>query len=103
MALKEHNISVPANGTTQPAVESDNLGVRCIKLSVDNEHLACGLRCGNIIIYGITMVPIRELYQIEAHDCEVYSLDYSADVQKFLASAGKDRLLHIFDMSKVSI
>lgn len=78
-------------------------GVRCIKLSPDGKNLASGDRAGNIRIHETT--SMERLLKIEAHDAEVLCLEYSsldqADI-KLMASASRDRLIHVFDVNKVN-
>ncbi|XP_060533650.1 mitogen-activated protein kinase-binding protein 1 isoform X2 [Cylas formicarius] len=72
-------------------------GVRCIKVSPDGKHLASGDRSGNIRIHDTA--TMREQFKIEAHDSEVLNLEYSAPDSNYslLASASRDRLIHVFD------
>ena len=75
-------------------------GVRSLRLSPDGRHLASGDRSGNIRIFDLELQ--QDLCKIEAHDSEVLCLEYS-DEQTFggkslLASASRDRLIHIFDV-----
>jgi WD40 repeat protein len=46
-----------------------------------------------------------QLYKIEAHDSEVLSLEYSKPESglRLLASASRDRLIHIFSVDQVKI
>jgi mitogen-activated protein kinase binding protein 1 len=59
--------------------------------------MASGDREGNIRIYD--MMTFEEICRIEAHDAEVLCLEYSPTSSKhrFLASASRDRLIHIFN------
>jgi len=74
-------------------------GVRCVSISPDGEHLASGDRAGNIRIHHLQ--SMKELCRIEAHDAEVLSLQYSncrEGATSYLASASRDRLIHVFDV-----
>ncbi|XP_017050052.1 uncharacterized protein LOC108094137 isoform X4 [Drosophila ficusphila] len=75
-------------------------GVRCIKISPELQHLASGDRCGNIRVYSL--VNLRLLTTIEAHESEVLCLEYSNEriERKLLASASRDRLIHVFDVAQ---
>lgn len=75
-------------------------GVRCIKISPELQHLASGDRCGNIRVYSLTNLKL--LTTIEAHESEVLCLEYSNEKieRKLLASASRDRLIHVFDVSQ---
>ncbi|XP_063699886.1 mitogen-activated protein kinase-binding protein 1 isoform X2 [Culicoides brevitarsis] len=75
-------------------------GVRCIKVNSTNGHLATGDRSGNIRIYNFNTLKL--LSTIEAHDSEVLCLEYTNEKikRKLLASASRDRLIHIFDVEQ---
>lgn len=75
-------------------------GVRCIKLNCLNGHLASGDRSGNIRIYDLNQPKL--ITTIEAHDSEVLCLEYTNEKikRKLLASASRDRLIHIFDVEQ---
>lgn len=75
-------------------------GVRCIKISPDLKHLASGDRNGNIRIYNLATCKLIQC--IEAHEMEVLCLEYSNDKidRKLLASASRDRLIHVFDVAQ---
>jgi len=47
---------------------------------------------------------LKEVFFIEAHDAEILYLDYTKynDKIHLLASASRDRLIHIFNVNKVS-
>ncbi|KAM4640954.1 WD repeat-containing protein 62-like [Discoglossus pictus] len=73
-------------------------GVRVIKVRPDGQHLASGDRVGNIRVYDLGIFD--ELLAIEAHDGEVLCLEYSKPLTgvTMLASASRDRLIHILDV-----
>lgn len=94
-------------------------GVRCIDVSPDGLHLASGDRHGNIRVHDVqTMKEITGMKRV--HDAEVLSLTYSpvapplasipsprrrkmripsSDVTaSLLASGGRDRMIHLFDV-----
>ncbi|CAG0915557.1 unnamed protein product [Notodromas monacha] len=82
-------------------------GVRCIKISHDGKHLASGDRSGYIRVYN--MQSMEQIVQIEAHDSEILALEYSglqdspklrSKPRSYLASAARDRLLHVFAVHK---
>lgn len=78
-----------------------NEGLRCLKISPNGTELAVGSRSGAIKIYDLR--HYTEIKNIAAHDAEVLCLEYS-DPKKFggvcyLASASRDKLIHIFDVS----
>lgn len=91
--------------TTETVYDQKN-GVRCIRISPDGKHLASGDRAGNVRVHDIQFMD--ELCKIEAHDAEVLCLEYSSPVsvgkigsplrqRSLLASASRDRLIHVFD------
>lgn len=47
---------------------------------------------------------MKEQFKIEAHDSEVLCLEYSTNDSPYnmLASASRDRLIHVFDTKNVS-
>ncbi|TMW47455.1 hypothetical protein DOY81_007466 [Sarcophaga bullata] len=75
-------------------------GVRCIKISPELQHLASGDRSGNIRIYNLNNIKL--ITTIEAHESEVLCLEYSNEKieRKLLASASRDRLIHVFDVAQ---
>uniref|UniRef100_A0A5S6QY66 Mitogen-activated protein kinase-binding protein 1 n=1 Tax=Trichuris muris TaxID=70415 RepID=A0A5S6QY66_TRIMR len=73
-------------------------GVRSIKVSPDCQHLASGDRNGNIRIYS--MDDLSLLYDLPAHDGDVLCLEYSPQGSGLLASASRDRLLHLLDANR---
>ncbi|XP_051965560.1 WD repeat-containing protein 62 isoform X2 [Xyrauchen texanus] len=75
-------------------------GIRVLGISPDGQHLAAGDRSGNLRIFGLQFLD--ELLKIEAHDSEVFCLAFSPNetVLHLLASASRDRLIHIFDMER---
>ncbi|XP_055599901.1 uncharacterized protein LOC129749077 isoform X2 [Uranotaenia lowii] len=87
----------PIHNTEKNSSYDGRNGVRCIKISPDNGQLATGDRSGNIRIYNLSNLKL--ITTIEAHDSEVLCLEYTNDKieRKLLASASRDRLIHIFD------
>ena len=75
-------------------------GVRCLAISADNKHIASGDRQGNIRIHDLASFSLLD-YK-EAHDSEVLSLAYAPGDVNLLASASRDRLIHVFDSQKSS-
>lgn len=59
----------------------------------------------NYFVFVFRIHELKNLQQtviIEAHDAEVLSLEYTKGSQEnLLASASRDRLIHVFDVSKV--
>ncbi|XP_029111489.1 WD repeat-containing protein 62 isoform X2 [Scleropages formosus] len=75
-------------------------GIRVLKISPDGQHLAAGDRNGNLHIFSLQFLD--ELLKIEAHDSEVLCLEFSPleTGLHLLASASRDRLIHVFNMEK---
>ncbi|XP_072547959.1 WD repeat-containing protein 62 isoform X2 [Salminus brasiliensis] len=73
-------------------------GIRVLGISPDGQHLAAGDRSGNLRIFGLQFMD--ELLKIEAHDSEVLCLAFSPTETglQLLASASRDRLIHIFNV-----
>ncbi|XP_052767365.1 mitogen-activated protein kinase-binding protein 1-like isoform X3 [Mya arenaria] len=75
----------------------DKNGIRSIRVSPDGQHLASGDRQGNVRIHDLE--NLIEIKQIEAHESEVLSLEYShwKPGPSLLSSSSRDRLIHVFD------
>lgn len=99
------DMSISTNNTTSGEKQETNSdsrnGVRCIRISPDGTNLASGDRSGNIRIHDTKWM--KEKLKIEAHDAEVLCLEYTNldSEHKFMASASRDRLLHVFDVTRV--
>ncbi|XP_070582274.1 mitogen-activated protein kinase-binding protein 1-like isoform X4 [Ptychodera flava] len=85
---------------TDPTSSEDKKGVRCFCISPNGQQLAAGDRSGNVHIYDFHFYD--EILKIEAHDAEVLCLEYSKPQTgyKLLASASRDRLIHIFNVQE---
>eukprot|EP00116_Pleurobrachia_bachei_P002650 sb/3462912/ len=79
--------------------ENDN-GVTAICISPNGELIACGDKSGNLRVYDL-LNETQEMATIEAHDAEILSLSYTSTQchWQYLASASRDRLIHIFDIN----
>ncbi|OCT67952.1 hypothetical protein XELAEV_18039250mg [Xenopus laevis] len=89
------------SGITEKSDSRDTKsGIRVLKIRPDGQHLASGDRTGNIRIYDLGIFD--ELLTIEAHDGEVLCLEYSkpATGVTLLASASRDRLIHVLNAEK---
>jgi len=85
--------------------------IRCLRLSPDGRHLACGDWHGNVRIHNLEHPNLEEVKCIEAHENEVLSLDYvlqeapssllessaEAGPGYLLASGSRDRLIQVYD------
>uniref|UniRef100_A0A452IZG9 Uncharacterized protein n=1 Tax=Gopherus agassizii TaxID=38772 RepID=A0A452IZG9_9SAUR len=76
------------------------VGIRTVCVSPSGEHLASGDRIGTLRIHELQ--SLREMLKVEAHDSEILCLEYSKSDTglKLLASASRDRLIHILDAGK---
>ncbi|XP_057331618.1 uncharacterized protein LOC130671623 isoform X3 [Microplitis mediator] len=100
------DLDLAAAGSTEKSDTSydGRNGVRSIRVSPDGKHIASGDRSGNIRIHDVA--TLDELCLIEAHDAEVLCLEYSkysrntTDGPRLLASASRDRLIHVFNVDE---
>lgn len=101
--LKDLDLSStgPSNEKQESSYDGRN-GVRSIRISPDGKHLASGDRSGNIRVHETA--TMQEVLKVEAHDAEVLCLEYTGggSEHKLMASASRDRLIHVFDVNKVS-
>ncbi|XP_075281768.1 mitogen-activated protein kinase-binding protein 1 isoform X2 [Opisthocomus hoazin] len=81
-------------------VMDTKVGIRTVCVSPGGEHLASGDRIGTLRIYELH--SLREMLKVEAHDSEILCLEYSKPDTglKLLASASRDRLIHVLDAGK---
>lgn len=107
-----NNLPIVASDSSSNTL-APKLGARCLKINPFGTHLATGDRNGNIRIYDISAsassssnntLSSKAICMIEAHDGEILYLQYSQPEsgRLLLASSSRDRLIHIFDASKVS-
>ncbi|XP_067875273.1 mitogen-activated protein kinase-binding protein 1-like isoform X2 [Heterodontus francisci] len=75
-------------------------GIRVITISPDGQHLASGDRMGTLRIFDLQFLDA--LLKVEAHDSEILCLEYSKPEtgMKLLATASRDRLIHILNVDK---
>ncbi|XP_048710289.1 mitogen-activated protein kinase-binding protein 1 isoform X3 [Caretta caretta] len=76
------------------------VGIRTLCVSPNGEHLASGDRIGTLRIHELQ--SLREMLKVEAHDSEILCLEYSKSDTglKLLASASRDRLIHVLDAGR---
>ncbi|KAI8370435.1 WD40-repeat-containing domain protein [Radiomyces spectabilis] len=78
-----------------------DFGIRSLKMSNDGQLLATGDRNGNLRVHH-TDTWDQITYQ-EAHDSEILSIDITnldqPDIPHLIATASRDRFIHIFDVS----
>ncbi|XP_024887681.1 mitogen-activated protein kinase-binding protein 1 isoform X5 [Temnothorax curvispinosus] len=102
--LKDLDLAAAGSAEKSDASYDGRNGVRSIRVAPDGKHLASGDRSGNIRIHDVS--SLEELCLIEAHDAEVLCLEYSRfsrhslDAPRLLASASRDRLIHVFSVDQ---
>ncbi|OCT68558.1 hypothetical protein XELAEV_18039859mg [Xenopus laevis] len=76
------------------------VGIRSVCVSPNGQHLASGDRTGTLRVHELQ--SMTELLKVEAHDSEILCLEYSKPDTglNLLASASRDRLIHVLDASK---
>ncbi|XP_061552290.1 mitogen-activated protein kinase-binding protein 1 isoform X3 [Phycodurus eques] len=87
---------VPTTPETPPSDQS-RAGVRSLRISPNGRHLASGDRAGVLRVHD--MHTMEEIINVQAHDGEILSLDFSQSDTgvQFLATASRDRLIHVLD------
>nr|XP_061837712.1 mitogen-activated protein kinase-binding protein 1 [Nerophis lumbriciformis]XP_061837713.1 mitogen-activated protein kinase-binding protein 1 [Nerophis lumbriciformis] len=80
-----------------PQCEQNRGGIRTLRISPDGRHLASGDRMG--VLRVLDLHAMEEIVNVQAHDSEILSLDFSQAETgvNFLATAGRDRLIHVLD------
>ncbi|KAF9914916.1 mitogen-activated protein kinase binding protein 1 [Lobosporangium transversale] len=75
-------------------------GIRTIRISSDGRYLASGDKGGNLRVHDL--LTLEQVTYQEAHDTEILTIDFTdptlKDAPFLLATAGRDRLLHVFDI-----
>ncbi|KAL6095585.1 mapkbp1 [Pungitius sinensis] len=71
--------------------------IRTISVSPDGKHLASGDRSGTLRVHDLR--SLEEILRVESHDAEILCLEFSRPETgvKLLATAGRDRLIHVLD------
>ncbi|KAH3768001.1 wd repeat protein [Pelomyxa schiedti] len=79
-------------------------GLRCLRRRPDGAHIAVGDRQGNLTVVDTLTLAVVAFQP--AHAAEILSMDYSHPVDPeasfLLATASRDRLIHIFDAGKLN-
>ncbi|XP_073465242.1 mitogen-activated protein kinase-binding protein 1 isoform X2 [Aquarana catesbeiana] len=83
-----------------PQLLDTKIGIRSVCVSPNGQHLASGDRTGTLRVHELQ--SLSELLKVEAHDSEILCLEYSKPEigLNLLASASRDRLIHVLDASK---
>ncbi|XP_061638441.1 WD repeat-containing protein 62 [Phyllopteryx taeniolatus] len=92
--------NAPADREDKSEAADDKSAIRVLRLGPDGRRLATGDLCGILRIFDLEFLD--ELVKIEAHDSEVLALEFSPSSAgvKLLASAGRDRLVRIFNLDR---
>eukprot|EP00063_Salmo_salar_P025390 XP_014000225.1 PREDICTED: mitogen-activated protein kinase-binding protein 1-like isoform X4 [Salmo salar] len=95
----EGSLSVSTEKTDGQTAET-RTGIRTICVSPDGKHLASGDRNGMLRVHDLS--SMTEIQKVEAHDSEILCLEYSKPETglKLLATASRDRLIHVLDAEK---
>ncbi|XP_048340121.1 mitogen-activated protein kinase-binding protein 1 isoform X2 [Sphaerodactylus townsendi] len=95
----EYNTGGSADKADMQAQDT-KVGIRTVCVSPTGEHMASGDRIGTLRIYELK--SLKEMLKVEAHDSEILCLEYSKPETglKLLASASRDRLIHVLDAGK---
>ncbi|KAI8900498.1 quinon protein alcohol dehydrogenase-like superfamily [Globomyces pollinis-pini] len=100
--LKFRYIDRPGSSTDIKSV-TEKTGVKAIAINVESNIIACGDRTGLISLFLFD--TFEKIGSIDAHDSEVMVLDFARVGDKnslLLASASRDRLIHIFDANRIN-
>lgn len=89
-ALNLSNTNLLDAEEQQPSAKT---GIRTFAFSPDGDVMALGFRCGDVQIVQTSDWSVIASH--EAHDDEIITMDVSR--QNLVASAGRDRMVHIFD------
>ncbi|XP_048829943.1 mitogen-activated protein kinase-binding protein 1 isoform X2 [Brienomyrus brachyistius] len=91
---------IATSNTEKPDSQTseNRTGIRTMSVSPDGQHLASGDRIGTLRIHELQ--SMEEILKVEAHDSEILCLEYSKPETglKLLASASRDRLIHVLDV-----
>ncbi|XP_078518404.1 mitogen-activated protein kinase-binding protein 1 [Lissotriton helveticus] len=95
----EYNTAV-VNDKADSQTLDTKVGIRTLCVSPNGQHLASGDRTGTLRVHELQ--SHSEILKVEAHDSEILCLEYSKPETGFnlLASASRDRLIHVLDAAK---
>jgi WD40 repeat protein len=105
--LGAFHLESPASSLPSSSTSDDTLrisGFRSLAVRPDGRHLAAGDRGGNLRVYELGSGKLVSFQ--EAHDSEILTLSYSESGPEgeergcLLASGGRDRLIHLYDVSR---
>ncbi|KAK9765992.1 hypothetical protein K7432_005252 [Basidiobolus ranarum] len=73
--------------------------IRSIKISADGRYLASGDKEGNLRVHDL--LSMEQIVYQEAHNGDILTIDFSnpstTGLPSMVATAGRDRLIHVFD------
>ncbi|XP_037358175.1 mitogen-activated protein kinase-binding protein 1 isoform X2 [Talpa occidentalis] len=91
---------LPGGDKADGSLMDPRVGIRSMCISPNGQHLASGDRMGTLRVHELQ--SLGEMLKVEAHDSEILCLEYSKPDTglKLLASASRDRLIHVLDAGR---
>ncbi|XP_007536391.2 mitogen-activated protein kinase-binding protein 1 isoform X2 [Erinaceus europaeus] len=91
---------LPGGDKADGALMDPRVGIRVVCISPNGQHLASGDRVGTLRVHELQ--SLNEMLRVEAHNSEILCLEYSKPDTglKLLASASRDRLIHVLDAAR---
>ncbi|XP_006883048.1 PREDICTED: mitogen-activated protein kinase-binding protein 1 isoform X1 [Elephantulus edwardii] len=91
---------LPVGDKTDGSLMDPRVGIRSVCISPNGQHLASGDRMGTLRVHELQ--SLSEMLKVEAHESEILCLEYSKPDtgMKLLASASRDRLIHVLDAGR---
>lgn len=91
---------LPGGDKADGSLMDPRVGIRSVCISPNGQHLASGDRMGTLRVHELQ--SLSEMVKVEAHDSEILCLEYSKPDTglKLLASASRDRLIHVLDAGR---
>ncbi|EQB77521.1 mitogen-activated protein kinase-binding protein 1 isoform 1 [Camelus ferus] len=91
---------LPGGDKADGSLMDPRVGIRSVCISPNGQHLASGDRVGTLRVHELQ--SLNEMLRVEAHDSEILCLEYSKPDTglKLLASASRDRLIHVLDAGR---
>ncbi|XP_057162245.1 mitogen-activated protein kinase-binding protein 1 isoform X3 [Ursus arctos] len=91
---------LPGGDKADASLMDPRVGIRSVCISPNGQHLASGDRVGTLRVHELQ--SLSEMLKVEAHDSEILCLEYSKPDTglKLLASASRDRLIHVLDAGR---
>ncbi|XP_055229677.2 mitogen-activated protein kinase-binding protein 1-like isoform X3 [Gorilla gorilla gorilla] len=91
---------LPGGDKADASLLDPRVGIRSVCVSPNGQHLASGDRMGTLRVHELQ--SLSEMLKVEAHDSQILCLEYSKPDTglKLLASASRDRLIHVLDAGR---